>query len=268
MKPSRIPSETKIIPSALPRRMPGTGDGALLIHGFTGWPGEMAFLGDRLAEAGLAVSIPRLPGHGTNARDFMETGWRDWLRTAFDAYLELAAARRNVHLVGYSLGSLIAILLACRFPVGRLCLVAPAVKISNPLLPLAPLLPLFVRRWRCRGAPPQCGVDAADEAVLAREYWSWRFAGQSASVLRLQRMANRALGRVSADTLVVLGGKDRTIAPAAWDLLRSKIGSRVLERAVFPESGHQIPSGPERGPVAAAIVNWLTASAPAATVRA
>lgn len=258
MNPARIPPDTRIIPSALPRRLPGTGDAVLVLHGFTGWPGEMAFLGDRLAEAGLAVSIPRLPGHGTNGLDFLQTGWRDWLRASVDAYLELAAAHRGVHLVGYSLGGLIAILVASRFPVGRLVLVAPAVKISNPLLPLAPLLPLFVRRWRCGGDPPRCGVDPVDEAVLAREYWSWRFASQSASVLRLQRMANRSLGRVNADTLVVLGGEDRTIAPVAWDFIRTRIASRVLERAMFPESGHQIPSGPERGPVAEAVVRWLT----------
>jgi carboxylesterase len=268
VNPNLIPADTRVLPTAVPRRIPGNGDAVLVIHGFTGWPGELAFLGDRLAERGLAVSIPRLPGHGTNGRDFMQTGWRDWLRASVDAYLELAASRPRVHVVGFSMGGLLAIILAARFPVGRLCLVAPGVRISNPLLALAPMLALFARHVRWHDAVPRGMVDPEDEKVLAREYWSWRFGSQSASFLRLHRMANRMLGRVTADTLVVLGGRDPTVPLSAWDFIRERIGSRVLERVVFPESVHQILSGDDRGPASEAIVRWLTAPAPTGTVRA
>lgn len=258
MNPDRIPADTKVLPTALPRRLAGRGDAVLLLHGFTGWPGEMAFLGDRLAEAGLTVAIPRLPGHGTNGMDFLQTGWRDWLRAATDAYFELAATGSRVHVVGYSLGALLAIILAARFPVRRLCLVAPAVKVTNRLLPFAPILALFMRRMRSHDAVPKGQVDARDEEVLGREYWSWRFGPQSASVLRLQRMANRRLGRVSSPTLVVLGGKDPTVPLSAWDFVRARIASEALERVVLPESTHQIPAGPDRERAADAIVRWTT----------
>jgi carboxylesterase len=268
MNPARIPVETRVLPTAVPLRIPGSGDAVLVIHGFTGWPGELAFLGDRLAGRGLAVSVPRLPGHGTNGRDFMQTRWRDWLRASVDAYLELAASHPRVHVVGFSMGGLLAIILAAWFPVGRLCLVAPGVRISNPLLPFAPMLALFAPRMRWPASPRPARVSPEDEAVLFREYWSWRFGSQSASFLRLQRMANRMLGRVTADTLVVLGGKDPTVPLSAWDLIRERIGGRVLERVVFPESVHQVLSGEDRGPASEAIVHWLTAPPPAGTVRA
>lgn len=260
-------SDTRILPSALPRRAPAGGDGALLLHGFTGWPGEMAFLGDRLASAGLAVSIPRLPGHGTNGLDFMRTGWRDWLRAAVDAYLEMAAEHPRVHVVGFSMGGLLAILLAARFPVARLALVAPGVKVNNPLLPLAPVLAPFFPRLRWPPVRPLGTVNPEDETVLAREYWSWRFGSQSASFLRLQRMARRHLPRVRADTLVVLGGKDPTVPLSAWDVVRRRIGSRAVERVVLPGSVHQVLTGDERGPASDAIARWLTPPAPAGTVR-
>jgi carboxylesterase len=260
MNPARIPSDTRIVPSALPRRIPGSGDAVLVLHGFTGWPGEVAYLGDRLAEAGLAVSIPRLPGHGTNAWDFMRTGWRDWLGAALDAYLELAATAPRVHIVGFSMGALLALMLAARFPVGRLALVAPGVKVNNPLLPLSPLLALFFRRMRWPPVRPLGTVSPEDEEILAREYWSWRFGAQSASFLRLKRMANRCLPAVHAETLVVLGGKDPTVPLAAWDRVRDRIGSPVVERIVFPESVHQVLTGADRGPACDAIVRWLTSS--------
>jgi carboxylesterase len=269
MNPARVPADTKVLPTAVSRRFAGRGDAVLVIHGFTGWPGELAFLGDRLAERGLTVSIPRLPGHGTNSRDFMETGWRDWLRASIDSYLELAASHPRVHIVGFSMGGLLAIILAARFPVGRVALVAPGVKVNNPLLlQLSPLLALFLRRLRWPSHPPEGRISPEDEEVLAREYWSWRFGSQSASFLRLQRMANRCLRQVHADTLVVLGGKDPTVPLSAWDFIRARIGSATLERKVFPDSVHTILYGDDRGPSADAIVRWLTAPAPASTVRA
>ncbi len=260
MNPARIPAETKVLPTAAPRWITGRGDAVLVLHGFTGWPGEMAFLGDRLADAGLAVSIPRLPGHGTNGRDFMESGWRDWLREAIDSYLELAVSHPRVHVVGFSMGGLLAIILAARFPAVRLCLVAPGVRVNNPLLPFAPILALFARRLRWPDAVPRGLVDPDDEAVLAREYWSWRFGGPSASFLHLQRIANRMLGRVTADTLVVLGGKDPTVPLSAWEFIRARIGSRVIERVVFPQSVHQVLTGDDRARASDAIVRWLMAS--------
>ena len=111
-------------------------------------------------------------------------------------------------------------------------------------------------------------MSPEDEEVLAREYWSWRFSAQSASFLHLQRTATRRLRDVRADTLVVLGGKDPTVPLSAWDVVRSRIGSPVVERIVFPESVHHVLTGPERGPACDAIVRWLTAPAAADTVRA
>jgi len=42
----------------------------LSIHGYTGYPGELAFIGRELAAAGWDVRIPRLTGHGTSGSDF------------------------------------------------------------------------------------------------------------------------------------------------------------------------------------------------------
>ena len=39
--------------------------GAVCVHGFTGTPYEMRYLGEQLARAGITVQAPRLPGHGT-----------------------------------------------------------------------------------------------------------------------------------------------------------------------------------------------------------
>lgn len=47
-----------------------TAPAILLIHGYTGSPRDMIWLGHQLNEAGYNIYIPRLPGHGTNKNDF------------------------------------------------------------------------------------------------------------------------------------------------------------------------------------------------------
>ena len=44
---------------------------AILIHGFTGSPREMKKLAFEIKEKlNFSIYVPRLPGHGTNSKDF------------------------------------------------------------------------------------------------------------------------------------------------------------------------------------------------------
>ena len=95
----------------------GEGDvGVVLVHGFTGTPYEMRFLGEQLADAGFRVHGLRLPGHGTRVRDLDATTWRDWADAVEDAFDALALSCRRVAVVGQSLGGLLALHLAGRRP--------------------------------------------------------------------------------------------------------------------------------------------------------
>ena len=67
-----------------------------------------------LADAGFAVELPRLPGHGTDTEDMVETGWDDWLTEAERA-LEALQARTTggrVVVVGLSMGGALTAALA------------------------------------------------------------------------------------------------------------------------------------------------------------
>src|SRR3546814_5104319 len=63
-------------------------------------------LADGLADAGFAVEMPRLPGHGTHVDDMVETGWDDWpteAERALGALAERCPGGRRV-VVGLSMG--------------------------------------------------------------------------------------------------------------------------------------------------------------------
>ena len=78
-----------ILPGAGAYWFEGNDIGCLLVHGFTGTPQNVRPLADYLARRGLAVSAPRMPGHGTVVADLDATGPEDWLGAAEDALAEM-----------------------------------------------------------------------------------------------------------------------------------------------------------------------------------
>jgi len=74
------------MPGAEPFFHSGGSTGVLLCHGFTGSPGTLRPWADYLAEAGLTVSLPRLPGHGTTWQEMARTS--SFLRPAMHAVMQ------------------------------------------------------------------------------------------------------------------------------------------------------------------------------------
>jgi carboxylesterase len=256
MRLRNIPEDTTTVVSALPISLPAGKVGALLLHGFAHTPRDLAGLSGDLGRRGVTVSVPRLPGHGTNGGDFLQSGWRDWLRASVDAYADLRARCQPVHVVGFSMGGLIAVLLASRFPVGRLALLAPALQAKNRLLPLTPVLKFFARRIR-RPLTDTTSIDDADSAVLAREYDGWRYLAQAASLLRLQRMARRALSKVTSDTLTVVGDADRSVPLSVIPMIENGIRAARKRHLVIENGSHVLCVGKDGERAAAAVVTWF-----------
>src|SRR5258708_1634406 len=87
----RVPgvvNKSELVPSIKPSPLDlnrfyfrGDSNGCLLIHGLTGTPGEMRFLGERLHAAGFTVSGIVLAGHRTTVEDLKTKKWQDWYRS-------------------------------------------------------------------------------------------------------------------------------------------------------------------------------------------
>jgi len=251
-----IPSGASTLPNAVPRYLPGGDTGALLLHGFTGTPRDLAGLAEHLHSEGLTVSVPRLPGHGTNGPDFLQTGWRDWLRAAVDAWMDLRARCEEVHLVGHSMGAVLAVLLASHFPTARLALLAPAFQFMNRLLPWSWLIGPFVRRIRSEVTAAQ-EISDRDYAALSREYWEWRYPRQGASYLRLRRMAVRVLGRVTSETLIIAGMADRNVPPTVIPFLEKRMTSAVTRHVRYENASHLLFTGPDAEAIRSDVSRWL-----------
>ena len=60
------PTAEPFYADAAPAPLDGQRVAVLLVHGFTGSPASIVPWGKALAERGLGVAVPRLPGHCTS----------------------------------------------------------------------------------------------------------------------------------------------------------------------------------------------------------
>ncbi len=97
----------RIIPSAEPFLFPGNNVGCILVHGFTGTPKEMRWLGEFLNEKLITVVAPRVSGHATEPRDMHRSTWQDWVASIEDAYHFIRPNVDKLFIVGLSMGGIL-----------------------------------------------------------------------------------------------------------------------------------------------------------------
>lgn len=93
-----------------------SGTGVLLIHGITGTPSEMRYLGQRLHKAGFTVFCNTLPRHCSTLNELKKVTWQEIAQACAADFQFLKKECRRVFVGGLSVGALMAIHLAYRFP--------------------------------------------------------------------------------------------------------------------------------------------------------
>lgn len=259
MNLSKINRDTRSCKSALPCFLQGGSTAILAVHGYNGYPKDLLYIGEALNQQGFTVAIPRLPGHGTNASDFHETDSQDWLRHAADCYLNLRAEYDTVHLLGFSMGGLLTLLLASRFPIDRMALISPAILHLKWTIKLTPLLKYFVKKqkrdWVDESTDP-------DRLFLAREYWRWYYVQMGVELLKLQKITKKKMPHVSCDTMIIVSQKDEAVPVRAADYIFSRIASPVKKTVVLENSPHGSTDGPEKELISGHLAEWFRKTLP------
>ncbi len=105
---------TQTIPTAEPFFFPGNRTGILLIHGFTGAPKEMRWMGEYLNQQGYTCLGIRLAGHATQPEDMIRSRLTDWTASVEDGYNLLRDSTDRVFFVGLSMGGILSLLMSSR----------------------------------------------------------------------------------------------------------------------------------------------------------
>ncbi|MBP2266546.1 carboxylesterase [Pseudarthrobacter sp. PvP004] len=194
--------------------------GVVMSHGFTGSPHSVRPWAQHLAEAGYAVRLPLLPGHGTSWQDMATRSWREWHRAVDDAYLELASECDYVFSAGLSMGGTLALRIAATRPVAGTVVVNPGLVLDDPRAVIVAALKYVVR------TTPAIANDILkpdqDEGAYART--------PVAAAHQLKKMYKDTaaiLPRISSPVRVYKSTVDNVISNASLEFLRSRVQAPV-----------------------------------------
>jgi len=248
-----------LLPGAEPFHHQGGPIGVLVVHGFTGSPQSMRPWAEHLAAAGLTVSLPLLPGHGTRWQDLQLTRWEDWYAEAEVALLELAASCEQVFVCALSMGSSLALRLAAEHgkTISGLVLVNPSVRSDNPasvLLPvlrhLVPTLPGIASDIALEGS-----VELGYDRMPLHAAWS---------LSKLWKTVQAALPSVTQPVLLLHSPQDHVVSPANSELVLARISSTDVTEVLLEQSYHVATLDHDAGLIFEASLDFIRRLAPGA----
>ena len=208
----------------------------VLIHGFTGSPSEMKLLAEALNAEGYGVEVPLLVGHGTNLKDLMGVHPQQWIDPLDVLIARLLSEGQRVVVGGLSLGSILGLQLALRYPqIKALLLYSPPIRSGDPRRFLAPFLIRFMQSL------PKPASDFFDP-IAAERLWSYdRYpVATSARVLELISRTRKQLTQVQQPLLAIASRRDKVISTSGLELLMRTVQSSPRELHWLARSGHAI----------------------------
>lgn len=208
--------------------------GCLLIHGFTGSPYEVEPLARHLSGRGWRIETPILAGHeGDPARSLRDVTWNDWVRSAEEVLQDMMLTCKQVYVIGFSMGGMIATYLAARYPIARLVLLNASVFYINPRQLFRDAAAIIKKHF----------TSETDAREAYRRYLKKATTTPPRAVIHfrhLVKVLRQELPNISVPTLIVQGGQDDLVEPRSASYIHSHIRSTEKYVHILPKSKHMI----------------------------
>jgi carboxylesterase len=250
--PSRHSAGVDINEFFFPGAVPGAaGVSALLIHGLTGTPYEMRYLGERLAARGVRVRGVKLAGHAGMPEELGAVGYDGWYESVVNGLEELRQYGEPIVVVGLSMGAVLSARLAADQgeSVAGLALLAPAfflpTSTSLALRGLRGLLGSIIERIYLFNPGASDIHDAAARSI----HPNCRLMPLSAplKLLDLSAVVKPMLSRITQPALVMHARRDHTCPMRKnVDYLMKHLGSAEKRAIELDESYHVITVDSEK----------------------
>jgi len=221
----------------------------ILLHGFTGSPAEVEPLARELERRGYRTLCPVLAGHCATKREMEQVTAYEWVHCVELILQKELAASQSIHLIGFSMGGLIATQLAQKYDVLSLTLLSTPIYYTNPKQ-------LFKRLAEAIKSKAQSGNMYSD----FRSYLSKVSDTPLRSVAHFRRLVQTTkptFANVKVPALIFQGMLDDLAEPRSATYIYENIGSVVKELRWFEHSPHLLCLGDEKEDVARAVGDFV-----------
>lgn len=229
--------------------------GALILHGFTSSLDTVRALEPMVEELGMPYRMPVLRGHNTHYKNLEGVGWQEWYADADAALKDLLGEVDRAVILGLSVGGLITLDLATRYParLAGIATIAAAMQYLSPLTRFTPLLSNVLREFKSPNAYNDHELAKYDTNYKKFPTKSFRSAWEYA------RIVERKLPQVRTPILVIAARKDNIVAPAAATAIYEQVSTPADQKHIvwFERSGHEMLRDMEASAVVDAIEDWL-----------
>ena len=244
-----------------PFYFPGEGVSALLVHGLSGTPYEMRYLGERLAARGVRVRGVKLAGHAGAPEELGLSHYDQWYESVINGFEELRTFGEPNVVIGLSMGAVLSARLAAdqREAVAGLVMLSSAFFLptgATAALRVVRMLGAVGERLYLHNSQ---GSDIHD-AAARRIHPSARLMPLAAPLrlLELGAIVKPKLRSISQPSLVMHSRRDHT-CPMKRNLsfVMNHLASPEKRAVELEESYHVITVDSEKDRVASEVIDFV-----------
>jgi carboxylesterase len=251
---------SQTIPTAEPFFFPGdpAKPACLLIHGFTGTPKEMRWMGEFLHRRGYTCLGIRLAGHATHPEDMIRSRWTDWVASVEEGYHLLRGVNESIFLIGLSMGGNLSLLMSTQFRVkGVIAMSTPARLPQDYPIWLIQLLSLFIRYRRKTNEP--LGSGWFDKTAYQDHIsYSQNPVRSGAELKKLILEMRAALPKVTVPVLLMHSKDEKYVLPESLETIYAGLVNAADKTKLYlTGSGHVLPRDASREQVFKSAVEFI-----------
>lgn len=211
-----------------------------IIHGFTGSPYEMRDLGKYIASQGITAVAEVLPGHGTSPEDCNTKVYQDWIDTIRSGYDRLSTEKKEVFILGFSMGATLALYMATEKELPGIVLYAPVIKHKRWTIHLTPLVAPF-KEFEDKNQFYR--KDGGRQTYYGYSVYPMKAA---AEVIKLTWRVRMKLEKVTCPALIMHSKVDITVPFENGQYVYNWISSQDKQLITFNHSAHALMADCER----------------------
>ncbi len=234
--------------------------GILLLHGFSASTSEFNSLYPELDKRSTLYYAPALSGFGADSiNELKNVSAEQWLRDGEKGYLLLSEMAEEISIIAHSMGSLIALYLAGKYPVKKLILTSPYLECKKEHRKFASIMkyPAFGKIFMFLNpiVKKNSKKDLEEIAMSGRFVYS---AVPVQAIKELWRLTDLIDFRnVKNSKIIALFGKKETTIEIDKAIEKLKSASTELNIRIFENSGHNLLEDVESGQIRDIIIECV-----------